>query len=150
MRVWGTCASYLLAVVAFGRRMLPVSSVTPLSLIGDAFGLQPRANIATNSRDLAFMEVPLSQFVPTGPLRYGVISQDAGALRPILAALFVTVTTVTTLGSAATVLPGVEVFLSDVPAALRGKRVGLITNSRTGNREAADFLASRKPYLLYP
>ena len=30
--------------------------------------------------------------------------------------------------SAATVRPGIEVFLSDVPAALRGKRVGLITN----------------------
>jgi uncharacterized protein YbbC (DUF1343 family) len=29
---------------------------------------------------------------------------------------------------AAAVLPGIEVFLSDVPAALRGKRVGLITN----------------------
>ena len=30
---------------------------------------------------------------------------------------------------AGTVLPGIEVFLSDVPQALRGKRVGLITNN---------------------
>jgi uncharacterized protein YbbC (DUF1343 family) len=30
--------------------------------------------------------------------------------------------------SAGTVLPGIDVFLADVPAALRGKRVGLITN----------------------
>ena len=30
--------------------------------------------------------------------------------------------------TAATVRPGIEVFLADVPAALRGKRVGLITN----------------------
>ena len=28
----------------------------------------------------------------------------------------------------ATVIPGIEVFLADVPQALRGKRVGLITN----------------------
>lgn len=32
------------------------------------------------------------------------------------------------------VIPGVEVFLADVPAALKGKRVGLITNSAAVNR----------------
>jgi uncharacterized protein YbbC (DUF1343 family) len=32
------------------------------------------------------------------------------------------------IGSAGTVLPGIDVFLADVPQALRGKRVGLITN----------------------
>lgn len=31
-------------------------------------------------------------------------------------------------GAVAAVIPGIEVFLRDVPAALRGKRVGLITN----------------------
>ena len=31
--------------------------------------------------------------------------------------------------AAAGVRPGIEVFLDDVPAALRGKRVGLITNN---------------------
>lgn len=36
--------------------------------------------------------------------------------------------TVTPAGREAGVIPGIEVFLSDVPAALRGKRVGLITN----------------------
>ncbi len=35
---------------------------------------------------------------------------------------------------AATVRPGVEVFLADVPAALRGKRVGLITNQSATDR----------------
>ena len=35
--------------------------------------------------------------------------------------------TVTPAGREAGVVPGIEVFLSDVPAALRGKRVGLIT-----------------------
>jgi uncharacterized protein YbbC (DUF1343 family) len=34
----------------------------------------------------------------------------------------------TTVDSAAAVRPGIETFLADVPAALRGKRVGLITN----------------------
>jgi len=32
------------------------------------------------------------------------------------------------LAAAAPVLPGIETFLADVPQALRGKRVGLITN----------------------
>ena len=32
------------------------------------------------------------------------------------------------LGAEETVRPGIEVFLTDVPPALRGKRVGLITN----------------------
>ena len=36
--------------------------------------------------------------------------------------------TVATSTEAAAVLPGIEVFLADVPQALRGKRVGLITN----------------------
>jgi uncharacterized protein YbbC (DUF1343 family) len=35
---------------------------------------------------------------------------------------------VTSTGTTAVVRPGIEVFLADVPAALRGKRVGLITN----------------------
>jgi uncharacterized protein YbbC (DUF1343 family) len=38
-------------------------------------------------------------------------------------------------GSNATVRPGIEVFLADVPARLRGKRVGLLTNHSGIDRE---------------
>jgi uncharacterized protein YbbC (DUF1343 family) len=51
--------------------------------------------------------------------------------------------------SAAPVRPGVEVFLADVPAALRGKRVGLITN-HTGidrARTSEIDLIARHPHL---
>ena len=47
--------------------------------------------------------------------------------------------------AAAGVIPGIEVFLADVPAALRGKRVGLITNNtgidRSG-RSDIDLIAA--------
>ena len=43
----------------------------------------------------------------------------------------------TPTGPSATVLPGIEVFVADVPQALRGKRVGLITN-HSGDRPRAD------------
>ncbi len=55
------------------------------------------------------------------------------------------------LGSAATVLPGVEVFLSDVPSAIRGKRVGLITNSSAIDRSKTaviDLIARHKDLKL--
>jgi uncharacterized protein YbbC (DUF1343 family) len=54
-------------------------------------------------------------------------------------------------GSAATVLPGVEVFLADVPAALRGKRVGLITNHSAIDRSQTpviDLIARHKDLKL--
>lgn len=40
-------------------------------------------------------------------------------------------------GDAAAVRPGIETFLSDVPAALRGKRVALITNHSAIDREGS-------------
>ena len=52
-------------------------------------------------------------------------------------------------GSASTVRPGIEVFLADIPAALRGKRVGLITN-HTGidrSRTSDIDLLARHPDL---
>ncbi|MCX6483188.1 MAG: hypothetical protein NT146_07935, partial [Mycobacterium sp.] len=39
--------------------------------------------------------------------------------------------------TAAGARPGIEVFLDDVPAALRGKRVGLITNNTGVDRSGA-------------
>jgi len=52
---------------------------------------------------------------------------------------------------AATVRPGIEVFLSDVPPALRGKRVGLITNhtgiDRSRNTDI-DLIARHKDLKL--
>ena len=55
------------------------------------------------------------------------------------------------LRPAATVLPGVEVFLADVPAALRGKRVGLITNASAIDRSKTpviDLIARHKDFKL--
>jgi uncharacterized protein YbbC (DUF1343 family) len=52
---------------------------------------------------------------------------------------------------AAAVLPGVEVFLADVPAAVRGKRVGLITNQSATNRARIsdiDLIAAHKDLRL--
>ena len=72
-------------------------------------------------------------------------------MRATIAALFVTLAAVTTPGSAATVRPGVEVFLSDVPAPLRGKRVGLITNSSAIDRSGTsviDLIARHKDLTL--
>jgi len=50
------------------------------------------------------------------------------ALIPASSAGLGTVAGMNGLGSAAPVRPGIEVFLADLPPALRGKRVGLITN----------------------
>jgi uncharacterized protein YbbC (DUF1343 family) len=53
--------------------------------------------------------------------------------------------------SAATVRPGIEVFLSDVPPALRGKRVGLITNHTGIDRSRTsdiDLIAQHKDLKL--
>jgi uncharacterized protein YbbC (DUF1343 family) len=52
---------------------------------------------------------------------------------------------------AAPVLPGIEVFLADVPAALRGKRVGLITNDSAIGRSTIsdiDLIAAHKDLKL--
>ena len=56
-----------------------------------------------------------------------------------------------TLASMASVLPGIEVFLADVPAALRGKRVALITNYSAVNRDRVsdiDLIAAHKDVTL--
>jgi uncharacterized protein YbbC (DUF1343 family) len=56
-----------------------------------------------------------------------------------------------TLISAASVLPGIEVFLSDVPAALRGKRIALITNHSAVDRAKTpdiDLIAAHKDLKL--
>lgn len=58
---------------------------------------------------------------------------------------------VDSLRSAATVMPGVEVFLSDLPQAVRGKRVGLITNASAIDRARTpviDLIARHKDLKL--
>lgn len=53
--------------------------------------------------------------------------------------------------AAATVVPGIEVFLADVPAALRGKRVGLITNHSATDRAGTpdiDLIARHRDLKL--
>ena len=54
-------------------------------------------------------------------------------------------------GSTAPVRPGIEVFLSDVPSQIRGKRIGLITNhagiDRTGASDI-DLIAARSDLKL--
>ena len=59
--------------------------------------------------------------------------------------------TVDALRSAAPVLPGIEVFLSDIPPAVRGKRVGLITNASAIDRSKTpviDLIAGHKGLKL--
>ena len=51
----------------------------------------------------------------------------------------------------ATVIPGIEVFLSDIPPALRGKRVGLITNQAAVDRAGTpdiDLIAQHRDLKL--
>jgi uncharacterized protein YbbC (DUF1343 family) len=58
---------------------------------------------------------------------------------------------VAALISAASVLPGIEVFLSDVPAALRGKRIALITNHSAVDRAKTpdiDLIAAHQDVKL--
>jgi uncharacterized protein YbbC (DUF1343 family) len=58
---------------------------------------------------------------------------------------------VSAAGSAAPVLPGLDVFVADVPPALRGKRVGLITNHSAIDRSktlAIDLIAKHKDLKL--
>jgi uncharacterized protein YbbC (DUF1343 family) len=53
--------------------------------------------------------------------------------------------------AASAVIPGIEVFLADVPASLRGKRVGLITNESATDRHKIpdiDLIASHKDLKL--
>ena len=53
--------------------------------------------------------------------------------------------------AAATVVPGIEVFLAEVPAALRGKRIGLITNQSATDRAKTpdiDLIARHKDLKL--
>jgi uncharacterized protein YbbC (DUF1343 family) len=59
--------------------------------------------------------------------------------------------TVAPAGREAGVVPGIEVFLSDIPAALRGKRVGLITNHSAIDRSRTpdiDLIARHKDLKL--
>jgi uncharacterized protein YbbC (DUF1343 family) len=56
-----------------------------------------------------------------------------------------------TLVSAASVLPGIEVFLADVPSALRGKRIALLTNHSAVDRQKVpdiDLIAAHKDVKL--
>ncbi|MCA1600490.1 MAG: DUF1343 domain-containing protein [Actinobacteria bacterium] len=58
---------------------------------------------------------------------------------------------VTSRASASTVRPGIETFLADVPRALRGKRVGLITNHTGVDRSRTsdiDLIAKHKELKL--
>ena len=57
----------------------------------------------------------------------------------------------TPTGPSAPVLPGIEVFVADVPQALRGKRVGLITNQSGIDRARTpdiDLIARHKDLSL--
>jgi uncharacterized protein YbbC (DUF1343 family) len=68
----------------------------------------------------------------------------AGCARPSVAAS-------SPIDTRSAVIPGIEVFLSDVPAALRGKRVGLITNQGALGRSGVpdiDLIAASKDVKL--
>ena len=70
---------------------------------------------------------------------------------PVSSADTTAVACVTSRASASTVRPGIETFLADVPRALRGKRVGLITNHTGIDRSGAsdiDLIAKHKDLKL--
>ena len=70
---------------------------------------------------------------------------------PVSSADTTAVACVTSRASASTVRPGIETFLADVPRALRGKRVGLITNHTGIDRSRApdiDLIAKHKDLKL--
>ena len=77
-------------------------------------------------------------------------------MKAVVSALFLLVSSTQTPApaspdSAATVRPGIEVFLADVPPALRGKRVGLITNHTGIDRSRTsdiDLIAQHKDLKL--
>ena len=72
-------------------------------------------------------------------------------MKQFLSALCLTAMAVNPLNSVSTVQPGVEVFLSDVPQALRGKRVGLITNASAIDRSKTpviDLIARHRDLKL--
>jgi uncharacterized protein YbbC (DUF1343 family) len=79
-------------------------------------------------------------------------------MRAIIAALFLLAACARTpnpapvaSGTTATVRPGIETFLADIPAALRGKRVGLITNHTGIDRSRTsdiDLIAQHKDLKL--
>jgi len=70
---------------------------------------------------------------------------------PVSSADATAVAGVKSRASASTVRPGIETFLADVPPALRGKRVGLITNHTGIDRSRApdiDLIAQHKDLKL--
>jgi uncharacterized protein YbbC (DUF1343 family) len=76
-------------------------------------------------------------------------------MKSLVAAVIVVIAAVTWLAGASPVqtpvLPGIDVFLSDIPIALRGKRVALITNHSGINRAGAseiDLIARHKDLRL--
>ncbi|MCC7009720.1 MAG: DUF1343 domain-containing protein [Acidobacteria bacterium] len=72
-------------------------------------------------------------------------------MKTILAVLLVAACLVPSAVPAQGVQPGIEVFLADLPAAVRGKRVGLITNHSAIDRARSldiDLIAARKDLQL--
>jgi uncharacterized protein YbbC (DUF1343 family) len=70
---------------------------------------------------------------------------------PVPASSAESATAAGTSSRTAVVRPGIEVFLSDIPQALRGKRIGLITNNSGIDRERRldiDLIAQRKDLKL--
>ncbi len=73
------------------------------------------------------------------------------SLAPVLLLLAACVLTQAQAPSARSVRPGIETFLADVPRALRGKRVGLITNNTGIDRSRTsdiDLIAKHKDLRL--
>ena len=92
---------------------------------------------------------PMRALVPVLLLLAACTATPAPVPEP--AAALAPVSTVAQPGSAEAVRPGIEVFLADVPPALRGKRVGLITNhtgiDRAGTPDI-DLIAQHKDLTL--
>jgi uncharacterized protein YbbC (DUF1343 family) len=93
------------------------------------------------------MRAPVHTVVPALWLLASCTSNPS----PSSAASAEPVTSAGTSSRAAVVRPGIEVFLSDIPQALRGKRIGLITNHSGIDRERRldiDLIAQRKDLKL--
>jgi uncharacterized protein YbbC (DUF1343 family) len=81
----------------------------------------------------------------------GLLASCTSNPSPTPAASAESATAAGTSSRTAVVRPGIEVFLSDIPQALRGKRIGLITNNSGIDRERRldiDLIAQRKDLKL--
>ena len=123
-------------------------------LIGESELIRPTTDSAAPPSQLRTALKPTSGLHDVFLVFRNPDAKGDGFLFGLLTATFeasASATPVSTRRSAAIVRPGIEVFLADVPRALRGKRVGLITNNSGIDRSQTsdiDLIARQKDLKL--